>query len=285
MVNEIVVGSRFKLILLFVCLNVLSACKMMHLEDKEIVDKDPDIIYPLDSFVIAYHNFDSKIAKWYESSLCCSWSGQSSDSVKRAGAKSVRFELRKNDSSLGFRSQLARAPNKNREGWFGFSLYFPKAFVKDSLEESIVEWQALPDFSSGENWRSAPLFLGVLEDHFVLEIRTDSNKVTPQYKYDFKRIDLGPVTKERWIDWVFHIRWAHDNTGIIEVWKNKEPVFSLMGQPNTYNDSTFPYFKVGISKWDWERPGNVRVNNRVIFVDEITIGNDKASYGKVEPGR
>ncbi|MCF2504666.1 polysaccharide lyase [Dyadobacter sp. CY107] len=276
--------SAVSLMLVFACLMLFQGCRPTDVGEGDVA-LDPDIIYPLDSFVIAHHSFDEKIAKWYESSLCCSWAAQASDSVKRAGAKSVRFELRRHDSQYEYRSQLGRAPNNNREGWFGFSLYFPAAYVKDSLEESIVEWQALPDFSAGEQWRSAPLFLGVLKDRFVLEIRVDSNKVTQQYNDNFTRIDLGPVEKDRWLDWVFHIKWAYDKSGIVEVWKQNKMVFSRIGQPNRYNDETYPYFKVGINKWDWKRNVNGTVNSRVMFVDEVTVGNERARYKDVFPGR
>ncbi|MCE7066596.1 polysaccharide lyase [Dyadobacter sp. CY326] len=258
---------------------------MTDIDGQGDVAMDPDIIYPLDSFVIAHHNFDNQIAKWYETSLANSWSAQTSDSVKRTGAKSVRFELRRQDAAFEFRSQLGRAPNQNKEGWFGFSLYFPAAFTRDSLEESIVEWQELPDFSEGEKWRSAPLFLGVMNDRFVLEVRTDSNRVTQQYNDNFTRVDLGPVQKDRWLDWVFHIKWAFDNTGIVEVWNQNKLVFSRIGKGNRYNDATYPYFKIGINKWDWKKSGNGMVNSRVVFADEVTVGNAKASYKDVYPGR
>jgi hypothetical protein len=194
-------------------------------------------------------------------------------------------ELRRNDVTFGLRSQYGRAPNKNKEGWFGFSLYFPKSFVKDSIEESIVEWQALPDFSSGEQWRSAPLFLGVVDDRVVLEIRTDDKKVTEQYVYKFTRIDLGPLDKEVWSDWVMHIRWAYDNTGIVEVWKDKQLVVSRLGMPNSYNDATYPYLKVGINKWDWEKIASPKINVRAVYVDEVTIGNEISGFDKVNPAR
>ncbi|MCE7066601.1 polysaccharide lyase [Dyadobacter sp. CY326] len=233
------------------------------------------------SLLVSYH-FDQEIGNWYENSTCCPWSITLNKSIKRAGTSSMKVELQRQDTPNDHRAELGQAPNMNKEGWYGFSVYFPSSFVKESIEESIVQWNSLPDLKEGESWRSAPLFLGVLNDRFVLEIRSDAKRIT-NHDFSFTRLDLGPVDKETWHDWVFHIKWAYDNTGIIEVWKDKKQVLSRLNQPNSYNDAMFPYFKIGIYKWDWSTKSTEGINSRTMYVDEIAIGNQNADLNKVSP--
>lgn len=242
----------------------------------------PSINLGKDSSIVSYHNFDSSEGEWFEKSMFFPYSYALSDSTKKKG-RSLRIELRKGD---GIRAEFGTDPKlSTKEGWFGFSVFFPLNFVKDrSSSESIVQFQARPDFDLGEYWRSAPLFLGVLNDRMILEVRTDSNKVTPQDKYNFERIDLGPLVKDEWLDCVFHIKWAHDNTGVIELWKNNILVYSRINKPNCYNDKLYPYFKIGIYKWDWASLSSSTTTQRNIFIDEVRIGNSNANYDKVYSG-
>jgi len=237
-----------------------------------------------DNSIVSYYSFNQNVGSWYEKSECCTWSGVIDPSIKKSGTASLRVELQKNDISNGHRSELGAEPSTlNKEGWYAFSVLLPSSYIKDSMEESIVQWQSKPDFTIGETWRSAPLFLGVLDDRFVLEIRTDPNKLTLQGQYDFVRIDLGAIEKEKWHDWVFHIKWAYDKTGVIEVWHNKKLVLTRASLPNSYNDETYPYFKFGIYRWGWDDAVNTTVTKRVLYFDELRIGNEKCNYALIAP--
>ncbi|CAG5068551.1 hypothetical protein DYBT9623_01282 [Dyadobacter sp. CECT 9623] len=231
--------------------------------------------------LLSYYSFDNEMGDWYEKAICCSWSATVDRKVKRAGTGALKFELRRGDLPNGARTELGEAPNHNPEGWYAFSMYLPNTFVKDPIEESIVQWQSLPDFAAGEGWRSPPMLLGVLDDRFVLEIRSDANKVTIQDHFTFTRIDLGPVDKDKWLDWVFHVKWSHDNNGVVEVWRNSKLILKRENQPNFYNDEHFPYFKVGIYKWEWSNMARGANQIRSMYVDEIKIGSQSANYNTV----
>jgi hypothetical protein len=250
-----------------------------------LIESQSRSIAATDTTIIAYYDFEKELGSWYEKNMCCPWSIGLTGFPRRSGNSAMKVEVRKGDISNGPRSELGQAPNKITEGWFGFSLYFPSSFLKETSEESIVQWQAKPDLAIGEAWRSPPMLLGVLNDRFVLEIRSDTSKITVQGNFTFTRIDLGPVSKEIWHDWVFHVKWAHDHTGIVEVWKDKKLVVSRHNQPNSYNDDLSPYFKVGVYKWDWSNPAIQTVSdNRTMYVDEVTIGNRHSTFEKVSPG-
>ncbi|WP_198170171.1 heparin lyase I family protein [Mucilaginibacter arboris] len=210
------------------------------------------------------------------------YSATVSNFTQRAGGKSLQVDLRKFD---GYRAEFGTDPKKSLpEQWAGFSIFLPNAFAKDFSEEGIMQFQAYPDFNLGEDWRSPPLLLGILNDHYILDMRTDSNAVTVQGNFAFERIDLGLVTKNTWTDFIFHIKWAYNNTGILELWKNGKLVYSRLNKPNSYNDKLYPYFKCGIYKWDWEGPSNSVTTERLLYIDEVRIGNEKATYCDVFPG-
>ncbi|MCF2501477.1 polysaccharide lyase [Dyadobacter chenhuakuii] len=257
---------------------LLSSCEPMKIDKPQEVTGPQQ---PADN-ILASYNFNETIGEWAERNTCCDWSATLTDSVKRNGLRSARIELRKGDLSQGAPwSEFGLSPNKNREEWYAFSVYFPRSFVKDTIEESIVQWQALPDFSKGEKWRSPPLLLGVLNDSIVLEVRSDSKEVNHQGDYTFNRLNLGRLDKEQWLDWVFHIRWSYDNTGVIEVWKNGKLVLQRINEPNAYNDAMYPYFKIGLYKWGWERKSKTVTNSRIMFIDEVKVGNESSGYEKV----
>ncbi|WP_171037849.1 polysaccharide lyase [Dyadobacter luticola] len=237
-----------------------------------------------DTSLVAYYDFENDMGNWYEKSMCCDWAIQLTKQVRRSGLGALKFEIRRQDGNVS-RSELGQKPiNTNQDGWYAFSTYFPSSFTQESSEDCITQWQAKPDLALGEEWRSPPMLLGILNDHFVLEVRTDANKITKQGNYTFNRIDLGPVEKENWLDWVFHVKWAYDNTGVIEIWRNKQLVLSRFNQPNSYNDDLYPYFKIGLYKWDWASLANKSTSSsRVMYVDEVTIGTQFSSLTNVSP--
>lgn len=76
---------------------------------------------------------------------------------------------------------------------------------------------------------------------------------------------------------VYHIKFSHKSDGKLEVWKNGIKVINYKG-PNSYNDKYFPYFKAGIYKRKW-----YKISKRVVYLDEVRVGNKKATYKDVAP--
>ncbi|MCE7065089.1 polysaccharide lyase [Dyadobacter sp. CY326] len=228
--------------------------------------------------LLAEYSFDKNVGKWSEMSMHSLSDVKVSNVTARSG-KSLKVILNKGKNN---RTELGTSPNDSpKEGWFGFSLFFPPSFENDSTPESIVQWQSRPD--AGENWRSAPLFLGVMNGYFILDQRTDSTQISNENTVIFKRKTLGSVTKSKWIDFVVHAKWSYKNDGLIEVWKNNKLVFSKSG-PNCYNDKLNPYFKIGLYKWDFPA-SKMKTKVRTINIDEVRIGSSEATYKDVAPGK
>jgi hypothetical protein len=152
------------------------------------------------------------------------------------------------------------------------------------LAEIIAQWHEVPDWDLGEKWRSPPISLGIENNRFYVKILWAAAAVNTNKTIDGeKKAILGNVEKEKWNDWVFHIRFSYREDGILEIWKNKEKVFEYYG-PNSYNDENFPYFKIGIYKWGWNGwSGYSPEDERVLFYDEVKIGDRYANVATVSP--
>ena len=210
-----------------------------------------------------------------------------SSEVSRKGKTSARFEFTKSDvlNFDGFvRAEIRRNSETEGERWYGFSNYLPADFVSDPLAEKIAQWHDVPDFFLGEDWRSPPISFGIVNDRYYIQTLWSNAIInTDLTKNGEKKIDLGPVDKVKWNDWVFHIKFSYKSDGIIEIWKNKVQVATYYG-PNSYNDVSYPYFKVGIYKWGWDGWASFSPENkRVLFYDEVKIGNKNATVNDVSP--
>jgi hypothetical protein len=210
-----------------------------------------------------------------------------STEVARKGKSSARFEFTKADVTNynGYvRSELRLHSETENERWYGFSNYLTGDFVADPLAEKIAQWHEVPDWDLGESWRSPPISLGIENDRYYVQILWAAAAVNTNNTRDGdKKVDLGPVDKNKWNDWVFHIRFSYLSDGIVEIWKNKEKIFSYYG-PNSFNDKHLPYFKIGIYKWGWKGWAEYSPEDkRVLFYDEVRIGNRHASLDLVSP--
>ena len=203
--------------------------------------------------------------------------------IKRRGRSSGRFEIRKNDPILwgGTRSEIAQTKDMtSNEGWYGFSQYFPESFISDTSEEVVGQWHDVPDKGEIVN-RSPSNSIIIQDDTFKWQLRWDTDKIMNNgYSQGHIYIDLGNVPKNQWVDWIVHIKFAHDNTGILEVWKDGVKVIDRQNLPNSYNDDNYPYFKAGIYKWSWGG-----ISQKIMYWDQIRIGDENSSYTQVDPNQ
>jgi len=229
---------------------------------------------------------ESDFGSWIKE-ICRSDAVRISKEVSRKGQAAARFEFTKKDvlDFDGFsRAEIRRTSETDDERWYGFSNFLPADYVSDPLAEMIAQWHDVPDFILGETWRSPPISLKIVNDHYYIHylwatfiINTDLTKSGE------KKVDLGPVDKNKWNDWVFHIKFSYKSDGIIEIWKNRNKIFTFYG-PNSYNDRSNPYFKLGIYKWGWNGWASYSPQDeRVLFYDEVRIGNSNSSFEEVSP--
>jgi hypothetical protein len=85
------------------------------------------------------------------------------------------------------------------------------------------------------------------------------------------------VERGKWNEFIFHFIHSPYSDGLIEIWHNGKKQNSIKG-PNTRSGLNLPRFKVGIYKWKWNRGKTSDTSKRVIFFDNITIGDENSSF-------
>lgn len=200
------------------------------------------------------------------------------------GTKSARMELRDTDNMVngGTRSEIAFGTATGKDRWYSFAVFFPSDYTSDSGNESITQWHSRPDL--GEEWRSSSIAMFIHKDRFNFYVDYNaepiSNLMTTPNRKDF---DLGAVPKGVWVEFVFHIIHSHESDGLVEVWKDGVKVVENRGG-NRWNDQQLPFWKFGIYKWLWNNNGTTDTNKRVLYYDNIRVGNEKATFADLTSG-
>ncbi len=185
------------------------------------------------------------------------------------GSKAVRFEIRADQPLVknGKRSEAVIIKNIPGKGmWYSFAVYFPSdGFSYDSQREVINQW-----YQDG----SPATSLRAQQDHLFLE-------TGPALKQR-EQIDIGLITKNTWHEMVFHFIHSHYADGLVEVWYDGKQVISHRGG-NMYDD-VLPKWKIGLYKAAFKY-GTSESSKRIIFFDDIAVGNEKGSYEKMKPSK
>ena len=138
----------------------------------------------------------------------------------------------------------------------------------DDVPEIITQWHQ----SEGG---SPPNAVEIVDDEIYLrsihrsDTRDNSNKVYTNYP-------LGKVERGKWQKYVFHFIHSPYDDGLIEIWHNNKILHVIKG-PNMRRDFDFPYFKFGIYKWRWDNGGKTATNIRVLYFDDVRIGDSNSS--------
>jgi hypothetical protein len=202
------------------------------------------------------------------------------------GRKAARFEIRADQALVkdGKRAEVTIVgPVTSKERWYSFAVYFPSdGFAKDTVREIISQWYQRADHHLGEKSSSPATALRVNKDRFVLDTGFNadlvSDGVNPESK---KKLDLGEVTKDTWHEFVFHFVHSFHEDGLIEVWHNGNKILTHTAG-NMYNNAVMPKWKLGLYKAAF-KSGISAVTNRVVYFDNIKVGNEHASYAEMAP--
>jgi len=184
------------------------------------------------------------------------------------GAKSVRFELRDSDPEVqsGTRAELSfpKATNLNR--WYSYAMFIPSAQFKYDTDDDVIT-----QFHQGGGVTPA-LCLRVKQDHLYVRILGTWN-------------DLGPFLKDAWHTYILHVKHSSSSDGLTEIWIDGAKVFSKTGANAYPVGSTYsmPWLKMGIYKSDWNGTGTTQTTQRVLYFDDIKMGNEFATYNDMVP--
>ncbi|WP_215223617.1 polysaccharide lyase [Echinicola shivajiensis] len=185
------------------------------------------------------------------------------------GTYSGRFELNDTDdeASSGTRAEALFPRMSEKERWYSYTLYLPSADYKiDRIYDIISQWH------QGSGTGSPTLTFRVTNDRFELEHGDQSSTR--------KKYDLGPVSKDRWIDVVFHVVHSSGSDGHVQIWLDGNKVIDLKGG-NMDSRYDLPRWKLGIYKDDWNGSETTDSKRRVLFFDNVRLGNKDASFDEM----
>lgn len=185
--------------------------------------------------------------------------------------KSMRFELRDGDplNNSGTRAEITFPTTTNLNRWYSYALYFPSSgYAYDKSDEVITQWH--------QGGGATP----------ALCLRTKADRIYLRVMGNIW-VDLGAIDKDKWHAYVMHIKHSSGSDGIVEIWRDNVQILKRTG-PNMYKlSSTYkmPNLKLGIYKSAWNGTGTTQTKLRVLYFDEIKMGNEKATYEEMLPKR
>lgn len=151
----------------------------------------------------------------------------------------------------GYRSELSTFRDPiGSERWYSWSYYLP-----DTVKNDVVIAQIHDTADLGESDMRAPtLALLVHDDRLKLINVFDYDRITsplgtrPIPGVDFERRELTSWDLEtgKWINLDLHVKWAGEDTGFLEFWKDGVMLFKESNHINTFNDEQGLWFKSGV---------------------------------------
>lgn len=185
--------------------------------------------------------------------------------------RSARFEIQHDQPMVaeGKRSEVTIIMGTNGElakkAWYSFAVYFPSdGFATDTTYDVISQW-----YKDG-----SPVRLITKRDRFLIDIGSDAGSK--------EKISVGDLTRDTWHEFIFYFIHSPNSDGHIAVWQNGQQKVARSGG-NMYNEF-LPKWKIGVYKGAFEI-GTSLVTNRVVFFDNIKVGNENATYRDMEPRR
>lgn len=154
----------------------------------------------------------------------------------------------------GLRSE-ASAPKDpmGSDRWYSWGYYLPAKW-KDVHDGNIIA-QIHDTADKGESdLRRPTLAVSVKDDKVSLINVFDYDRITspagtpPVARVDYEVRELASWTldTERWVHLDLHVKWAGNDTGFLEFWKDGVLLFQEKDHINTYNDEGGLWFKSGI---------------------------------------
>ncbi len=188
----------------------------------------------------------------------------------RAGKHAAKTLLRASDPEVhgGQRSEFSDSKKITRiemekDYWYGLSIFLPGDFVAPTQSNAVLfQWHT-------QQGGPSP----------VLAIRAHKNDwlITGQATGKKRILARLPFEKDRWTDWVVHVRWSAENKGFWTIWKDGIEVVNERDIITQYPEALGPYAKFG----QYHSVGEVPQN--IVYFDEYRVAGPTGSYTTVAP--
>jgi hypothetical protein len=208
----------------------------------------------------------------------------------RTGCKAVRFAVPRAPNS--FRSEISLPSEKGfNERWYAARILVPHDWVYDSAKgaDIVMQWHAIPG-----NWKATypNLAISIQDTNWFVQ----QNYGSAQTKPTRTRTKLdAEVQRGVWVAWVTHAKWSPNDDGLLQIWKDGKLVLERKG-PNVYSTigvEYTPYLKTGIYHPEWHLGTDRKreafgaetpvATSKVIFVTDVKVGSERATYADVSP--
>jgi len=199
----------------------------------------------------------------------------------REGGYAARFEVRPNadpNADGGDRSELLYDTREDEgdESWWAWSTYFGDDFKPDPDTHWNIFTQWHHSGSSGQ--ANVHFEVNTQYSPWKIQMRTFGGQANQNQQIFL----LADLERNRWYDFVFHVRWAPDNTGFVEVWVNGALVVPLTHRPTTYAGEGV-YLKQGLYRGPSGRTSAVYLDGtrRGTSIEDVTAPSQAAQPANV----
>jgi hypothetical protein len=155
----------------------------------------------------------------------------------REGKYSLRLEVRPADDPIngyGERAQVAKHTGEapGVESWWAWSTYFPNDFqpAPSTTWNIFADWHHWKD-GGVDGQANANFLINTGFSPPQLQLHTFGGQTVSSNQRVFS---LAPLERGKWYDFIFHVRWATDSTGFVEVWVNGSQVVQKTNTPTAY---------------------------------------------------
>lgn len=214
----------------------------------------------------------------------CAGTGNSIGSISVAGRDAISFTVVKGSTTCagGLRSEVSLFDDLKAtypyEVRYSVSYYIPLNWVDDqpTLFDIANQWHDYPTLSEAE--LKSPFDFGIDGTRWNYRVRSGGSSVETE-----TTVDVAPVEKGKWVDFVFHLIFSKSGNGLVEIWKDGAQITAATWKkPMGFNHVQVPFFKVGIYKWPWNPQdlaccGATNSKTHTIYVSNVKLGNNKTT--------
>jgi hypothetical protein len=181
----------------------------------------------------------------------------------------------------GMRSEVSAPKDPmGSERWYSWGYYLPAPWKNVSDRNIIAQIHDTAD--KGEsNWRGPALAVVIKDNEVKLENAFDYDRITSpsdippviRKDYEIRELASWALETERWVHLDLHVKWAGDDSGFLEFWKDGVLLFEERNHINTFNDEGGLWFKSGI----YGTP-SVEWPHMNAYLTGVKIGDEKETF-------
>lgn len=150
-----------------------------------------------------------------------------------------------------------------KDYWYGLSIFIPEDFSAPTKSDAVLfQWHTQAGGPSP-----------------VLALRAKGGELIITTNATEKKRTLAklPLVKDKWTDWVVHVRWSAEKKGFWTIWKDGVEVVKETDIITQYPEALGPYAKFG----QYHSVGEVAQN--VVYFDEYRVAGPEGSFEAVSP--